>query len=229
MAAPRPSSLLDGLGAPVIDRAEWGAPPAVRWPPAHSPVRAVVVHHTATSNDETDPLAMVRRVHHFHTHERGWGDIGYSLLVLPDGRVVEGREGTLASVAPTVVQGGHALGHNPGTVGIALAGRFHDRLPTDAAWDALVEVVATVATNAQLDPHGRAVVLANGRTLPAVITGHRDACDTTCPGDALVDALEDLRYAVAERVGGSTSARDREDRQRASSSANGAEAAQNAG
>lgn len=229
MDALAPPRLLAGLRSPVVDRAGWGAPPALAWPPEHSPVRAVVVHHTATSNEETDPLAMVRRVHHFHAHERGWGDIGYSLIVLPDGRVVEGREGTLASIAPEVVQGGHALGHNPGTVGVALAGRFHDQLPTDAAWGALVDVVATVAAGAQLDPHGRDVVLANGRTLPAAITGHRAACDTTCPGDALADALEDLRYAVAERVGGSTSACDRDDRQRASSSDSGPDAAQNAG
>ena len=198
--------LLDGLRAPVVRRAEWGAPPAREWPPERSPVRAFVVHHTATSNEETDPLAMVRRVHRFHADQRGWGDIGYSLIVLPDGRVVEGREGTLASFAPEVVQGAHALGHNPGTVGLAFAGRFHDRLPTDHAWDAAVEVLATVATNSQLDPLGIEVRLANGRTLPTAVCGHRHACDTTCPGDALAEALEALRYAVAARVGGAASA-----------------------
>ncbi|MEZ5139277.1 MAG: N-acetylmuramoyl-L-alanine amidase [Acidimicrobiales bacterium] len=223
--------LLDGLAAPVVDRAAWGAEPAVDWPPERSAVRAIVVHHTATSNEEPEPLAMVRRVQRFHAHDRGWGDIGYSLIVLPDGRVAEGREGTLASPAPEVVQAGHAFGHNPGTVGIALAGRFHDRLPSEAAWATLVDVIATIAAHADLDPFGTEVVLANGRTLPAVISGHRDACATSCPGDAVADALEGLRYAVAERLAGSGagSAGDRAARHRASSSANGPDAAQNAG
>jgi hypothetical protein len=235
--------LLDGIGAEVVDRAAWGAEPAIEWPPERSPVRAVVVHHTSTIDDAPDPLAMVRRVQRFHAHHRGWGDIGYSFVVLRDGRIVEGREGTLASPAPLVVQGGHALGHNPGTVGVAIAGRFHDHLPTEAAWAAAVELIATVVRTCDLDPVGGPVVLDNGRQLPAVISAHRHACETTCPGDALVSALPALRYAVVDRCRGTASgaspspagsppgsaAGDVPRRHRRSSSPSGPDADQNAG
>jgi hypothetical protein len=214
--APGAGTLLSGLGAPFVARSGWQAEPAVDWPVERAPVRAVVVHHTATDDDDADLLATVRRIQRFHARVRGWGDIGYSFVILRDGRVAEGREGSAALPAPHIAQGGHALGHNPGTVGIALAGRFHDRLPTDAAWASLVDLVATIARNGGVDPLAGPVVLANGRSLPAAISGHRHACETSCPGDALAAALGDLRAAVADRM-------------RRTSSPSGPDAAQNAG
>lgn len=167
-----------------------------------SPVRAIVIHHTGTTNDDHDPLAMVRRVQRFHTHDRGWGDIGYSFVVIEDGRIVEGRLGSAEADAPDGVVAGHSYGHNPGTIGVAVAGRFHDRPPTDAAATALVDLLATICRTCSLDPLGGEVALANGARLPAVIGGHRDARDTSCPGDALAALLPDLRSAIAAVRGG---------------------------
>ena len=195
-------TLLEGLTSPIVARSGWGAEPPVDWPVERAPVRAVVVHHTATRESDGDLLDVVRRVQRFHAHDRGWGDIGYSLVILRDGRVVEGRAGTLASPAPTIAQAAHALSHNVGTVGVAVAGRYHDGRPSSAAWDALVDVVATIGRNAGLDPMALGVALANGRRLPAVVSGHRDACDTSCPGDGLASLLGELRSAAAERLSG---------------------------
>ena len=195
-----PGTILAGLAAPLVTREGWGAEPAVGWPVEHATLRAVVVHHTGTRNDDPDPLAMLRRVQHFHAQERGWGDIGYSFVVLEDGRVAEGREGSAVAVAPTAVVAGHAFGHNPGTLGVALAGRFHHTMPTVAAWDALVDLVTVVCRAARLDPLGGPVPLGNGRTVPAVVGGHRHVGTTPCPGDTLTRALPSLAAAVHDRL-----------------------------
>ncbi len=192
---------LDRLDAPLLTRADWGAEPADGWPTAHAPLQAIVVHHTGTRNDDPDPLAMLRRVQSFHAHERGWGDIGYSFVVLEDGRIAEGRTGSTRAPAPLGVVAGHAYGHNPGTLGVAVAGRFLDRRPTLAAWAALLELVVAVSRSCALDPMGAAVTLENGRRLPAVISGHGDVRDTTCPGGALVAALPALRAEARHRIG----------------------------
>lgn len=196
-----PRTTLEGLAAPLVTREGWGAEPAVGWPVEHAPLRAVVVHHTGTRNDDPDPLAMLRRIQHFHAHERGWGDIGYSFVVLEDGRVAEGRTGSAVAPAPTAVVAGHAFGHNPGTLGIALAGRFHHTMPTMAAWDALVDLVTVVCRSGGLDPLGGPVTLANGRSVPAVVSGHRHVGTTPCPGDTLTRALPSLAAAVHDRLG----------------------------
>lgn len=194
---PSGQGLLHGIRAPLVHRSAWRARPPVDWEVEQAPVRAVVLHHTATSNDDPDPLAMVRRVQQFHAEARGWGDIGYSFLVLEDGRVVEGRADSLASAAPLGVIAGHAYGHNVGTLGVAVAGRFHHCGPTPAAWATTVSILAAICRSCDLDPTGGPVVLANGRSLPAVISAHRHAVDTSCPGDELVARLPQLRAEVA--------------------------------
>lgn len=192
--------LLDGLLATVVSRAEWGAHAPVDWPVEHAEVRGIVLHHTATRNDEPEPDAMLRRVQGFHADQRGWGDIGYSFIVAEDGRIFEGRAGSTLATAPQHVVAGHAYSHNVGTIGISVAGRFHDCLPAGAAWSSLVDLVATIARTCELDPEGGPVELTNGRVLPAVISGHRNACDTSCPGDALYRALDELRRQAASQL-----------------------------
>ena len=178
-------AIVGDLAPAILPRRAWGAPAADGWPVERAPVRAVVVHHTGTANDEPDSLAMLRRVARLHAHERGWGDIGYSFIVLNDGRIAEGRTGSATAPAPDGVVAGHAYGHNVGTVGIALAGRFHDRRPTPAAWASLARLVAAVAVTCDLHTSGGPVRLANGARLPAVISTHRDVGATTCPGDGV--------------------------------------------
>ena len=100
--------LLDGW---IIPRKTWGADESLRfdaqgkeiWPEAYRPLQKVIIHHTATQNQETDPAATVRAIYYYHAVTLGWGDIGYNFLVDWQGNVYEGRFG-----GPNVV-GGHAL------------------------------------------------------------------------------------------------------------------------
>lgn len=191
----------------VLGRAEWGADESLgrgadgapSWPVRLAEVRAVVLHHTATRS-EADPLETVRRVHHFHAVERRWGDLGYSFLVLPDGRILEGRRGSSTAPAPFGVVAGHAYGHNVGTLGVALVGRFDDAPPPAEAWESLVGLLAWTTGRYGLDPNGGPVTLANGRRLPAVLSGHRQCRPTTCPGDALAGLLPQLRREVGRAL-----------------------------
>lgn len=182
----------------VVRREEWGAVPSEGWPVEVADTRAVVVHHTG--RDGIGDLQRLLHVQRFHAVTRGWGDIGYSYLVLPDGRVAEGREGTVDAGPGRAAVGGHALGRNVGTVGVAVVGRYDDDRPTAAAWESLVALVTDLCEGAGLDPLGGEVTLVDGRTVPAVISGHRDVRDTPCPGEALAAALPELRREVVARL-----------------------------
>jgi hypothetical protein len=159
-----------------------------------------VLHHTNTCNRESDPAARVRAIYEFHAVDRGWGDVGYHLLVDEAGAVYEGRFGTAEVLrgGPAVV-GGHVFGHNRGTLGIALLGTLIDRSPTPRAWTALVETVAWLLHRHHLDPLG--AQHAHGRVRPT-ICAHRDLAPTPCPGDACYAQLSTLRTQVAVAVHG---------------------------
>ena len=72
---------------------------------------------------------MMRSIYAYHTVSRGWGDIGYNVIVDKFGRLFEGRYGGLAS---TVI-GAHAGGFNTDTFGVSMLGNYD--LVTAAAGD----------------------------------------------------------------------------------------------
>ena len=125
---------------PIVLRAGWGADERLRfdssgketWPPAFYPVQKLIVHHTATQNDDPDPAATIRSIYYYHAVTQGWGDIGYNFLIDESGRIYEGRH-TIdypLGASPTEedsrgygVTAAHAYGYNSGTIGIA----YNDR------------------------------------------------------------------------------------------------------
>ena len=62
----------------------------------------------------------MRSIYRYHAVSRGWGDIGYNVLVDKFGRLWEGRYGGLAS---TVI-GAHAGGFNTYTFGVSMLGNY---------------------------------------------------------------------------------------------------------
>jgi hypothetical protein len=62
------SDLIDGW---IVPRAGWGADESLRfdengkeiWPPRYAPIQKVIVHHTVTRNDPTDPAATIRAIY----------------------------------------------------------------------------------------------------------------------------------------------------------------------
>lgn len=205
-AGPNP---LGALG--IVPRALWGADESLRldghgderWPEEYRPVGGVVLHHTLTPNGERDARRRLRGIYRFHAVERGWGDIGYHLIIDEAGRVYEGRHGTLAAQRRREgVVGAHSYGFNRGSIGIAVMGTLTERDATPEARSTLEAVLAWLAAAHRIDP---AAPVAWPRVGPVRITAHaicahRDLAEVGCPGDAFYATLPDLRAAVVRRL-----------------------------
>lgn len=70
----------------------------------------ITIHCSVTKNGETCDVATIRRWH----LEKGWKDIGYHMVIQPDGEVQKGR--------PLNEQGAHVEGYNSNNIGICLIG-----------------------------------------------------------------------------------------------------------
>jgi N-acetylmuramoyl-L-alanine amidase len=204
----------------VIPRSGWGADESLRfdssgneiWPPAFYPVQKLIVHHTATQNNDPDPPATIRSIYYYHAITQGWGDIGYNFLIDEAGNVYEGRYSRPYAPGESPsgqdlngngVTGAHAQGYNSGTVGIALLGTLSNQDATPAARDALERLLAWEADERGIDPEGSALytnpVSGMQATFPN-IAGHRDVGATECPGGTFYATLPTIRSDVAARI-----------------------------
>jgi hypothetical protein len=204
----------------VVPRSGWGADESLRfdssgkevWPPQFYPVQKLIVHHTATQNNDPNPAATIRSIYYYHAITQGWGDIGYNFLIDEAGNVYEGRYSrpyapgespTGQDLSGNGVTGAHAQGYNSGTVGIALLGTLSNQDATPAARDALERVLAWEADAHGIDPQGSALytnpVSGTQATFPN-IAGHRDVAATECPGAVFYATLPTIRSDVAARI-----------------------------
>jgi hypothetical protein len=194
-------------GAPkIITRAEWGANESIRrgQPRYADGVHLAIVHHTAGSNaySANQSAAIVRAIELYHVRGNGWNDIGYNFLVDKYGQIFEGRYGGMTR--PVI--GAHAMGFNVGSVGVAVIGNYQAATVTPAARAALVSLLAWRLDLAHVDPLSKVVRVSTGNPrYPAgtavtmrVISGHRDAYPTSCPGTSLYAQLPAIRAAVAK-------------------------------
>ncbi|MFC8191180.1 N-acetylmuramoyl-L-alanine amidase [Cellulomonas sp. NPDC057328] len=198
----------------IVRRSGWGADESLATcKPDVSPSNvAAVVHHTASTNSYSaaDVPGLLRGIFAYHTRPesaggRGWCDIGYNFLVDRFGRIFEGRAG---SMDQTVV-GVHTGGFNSRTVGVSAIGEFG---ASGAPVEMLEAISRTIAWKfAQLRTSGSgtvALVSGGGATFyPAgttvvlpTIFGHRDAQQTSCPGQNLYNALPAIRARVSQLV-----------------------------
>jgi hypothetical protein len=210
-----------GIAQPaVIPRSGWGADESLRfdatgketWPPAFYPVQKVIVHHTATQNNDPNPAATIRSIYQYHAITQGWGDIGYNFLIDEAGRVYEGRYSrqyapgespTGEDLGGNGVTAAHVQGYNSGTVGIALLGTLTNQDATPAARSALEHLIAWIDDAHGIDPQGNALytnpVSGTQATFPN-IAGHRDLAATECPGGVFYGTLPMIRSDVAALV-----------------------------
>jgi hypothetical protein len=112
--------------------------------------------------------AHMREIQRWHL-ERGWATVGYHFVVSPSGRVFSGR--------PVDRLGAHVLGHNVGTVGIAVMGNFELEQPTPAALESLTYV------RSRLVPGGAKARLLGHRD-------HRGHETSACPGRNLEPSVD---------------------------------------
>ncbi|OEV05784.1 peptidoglycan recognition protein [Streptomyces oceani] len=191
----------------LVERDAWHADEGlVREAPKYLPeVRAVFVHHTnhPADYDCADVPRMLRALESAHVRAKGWDDVGYQYVVDRCGTVYEGRGG---GDAERTVRGAHTKGFNRTTVGIAALGDFSAGEPVPRAMLDAIAAVAAWKLPPDADPHGAVWLRSTNdesrfdersRARFPVITGHRDAFETDCPGDALYAELPLLRDEVA--------------------------------
>jgi len=208
-AAPRYRKL---KAPPIVSRTQWKANESIRGGVAGwAPVRKLIVHHTASSNHAND-VAIVRFTYNYHVIGRGYSDVGYNFFIGRDGRIYEGRRarryanGEVHSGedgAKNGVIGGHALGHNAGSCGVALLGNFEHVRPTKAAITSLVRLLAWEAQRHRIDPLGSdkyTGVTGVTQRFPNIV-GHRGVGVTACPGAQVNALLPAVRQQVATLVG----------------------------
>lgn len=166
----------------VITRSIWGAK-AGRGDAAARGLGLVVIHHfaspdiapSATQSKETEAMRGVERSH----LGRGWQGIGYNFVIFGSGRVYEGRGWGRV--------GAHAPGANSKSVGICFGWDGQARGLTPGAVQAAHELLREGITLGWLAPE-------------LEIRGHRFYSQTTCPGDRIFAALEQLRPGAAPPV-----------------------------
>ncbi|MDH6110807.1 hypothetical protein P3T36_004381 [Kitasatospora sp. MAP12-15] len=200
-------------GAPrpgIVTRAGWGADESLRASGFvyTDAVKVVFVHHTDTSNDYdcSDSPKLIRSIYQYHVQSNGWRDIGYNFLVDKCGTIYEGRAGGVDQP----VLGAHTLGFNTDSSGVAALGTFDSDAPPQAQLDGIAKITAWKLGLTGRDAGGSAdlVSASDGSRYPTgtthtfdAVSGHRDAFNTDCPGDALFGHLGDLRAEAAHLQG----------------------------
>ncbi|MGW0661412.1 N-acetylmuramoyl-L-alanine amidase [Streptodolium elevatio] len=199
-----------GAGRPaIVGRAEWGADEQLRDLDLKytDTVKVMFVHHTADSNALTcaESPSVLRSIYRYHVKTNGWADLGYNFLVDRCGTVFEGRAGGVDKP----VLGAHTLGFNTNTSSVAAMGTYTDTAPPAEMLDSMSRVIAWKLGLHGTDPLGKAQLTSGdgGSRFPAgtnvrfnVISGHRDAFNTECPGEKLYEALPQLRRDTERRT-----------------------------
>lgn len=213
--APAPAAVypLTAVLPSYYTRADWGVDESQRDTTClrfNPQVRAVFVHHTAGTNNYTaDQVpAILRGIHKYHT-SNGWCDIAYNALIDKFGRIWEGRYGGLDKY----VRSGATGGFNSASWAISLMGDYMTTSVTSAMYTALRDVTAYKVMQIGADPFDRAELTQDpgGESVNArwkdgdvvslnVISGHRDAVLTDCPGTSAYALLPALRRDVELRM-----------------------------
>jgi hypothetical protein len=213
----RAKSAAGPITAPTIyTRADWNAQESLRHrnkgcgtPEYASTIKVGFVHHTDTGNSYSRAAvpSIIRSIYRYHVEANGWCDIGYNFLVDRFGRIWQGRYG--GNSKPVI--GAHTGGFNTDSFGVAMIGTFDYQSPDAKMRAAVARVIAwRLATNYR-DPKGTAVLHAYhfsgsryraGRNIRFnVVSGHRNADYTDCPGRLGYRALPSIRTAALADIG----------------------------
>lgn len=196
----------------VITRGQWGADPnLMTWAPQYANTTvAAVLHHTVGKNTYTaaESPGIVRGIYSYHALSRGWGDIGYNVLIDQYGQIFEGRYGGLS--LPVI--SAHAGGFNTGTFGVSMMGDYSTVVPSAALKESVARIMAwklggsyvfdTWSPVAYTTPGHSTSRFSPGQVVTIYrIIGHRDVAYTSCPGNGGYSIIPWLRNRVNELVG----------------------------
>lgn len=196
--------------ARIHPRSAWGADERkMSWPRSYENFEGAIIHHTAGSNNysQAQVPATIRGIYSYHSITRGWGDIGYNVLIDKYGGRWEGRSGTLAAPHGKVVTGAHAAPRNQGTFGVSVLGTYSSAASvTPLIRETFSDVIAArfvlggvnpSSRSTMTVPRGTGAALPAGSALPRIV-GHKDVKSTSCPG-AIYGYLDQIRAATAAK------------------------------
>jgi uncharacterized protein with LGFP repeats len=188
---------------PIVPRSLWQTDDQLPNPPQAQydhEVRAVFVHHTASGDSygPQDVPEIIRSIYTFHRGSQGWDDIGYQFLVDRYGTIYEGRLGGIDQA----VVGAQTQGFNHESVGVAAIGTYPSGTQVPApVLEAIARLAAWKLGTYGVDPRAQSQLTStsNQSRYPTgtthlfnAVSGHRDACFTKCPGDALYALLPQI-------------------------------------
>jgi hypothetical protein len=194
--------ILESGDIQIISRSTWNAkPPKNSLADLPNPKR-ITIHHTVlpTLSAEASQATEEQRMRNIQAGEmtgtQNFSDIGYHYVIMPSGRIYEGR--------PNSKKGAHDM-INDG-FGVAMEGTFHlEEKITNAQFNSAVALCTQLCKKIGIKDPTMLVPTPNTRQgepspkqLPRII-GHRDRVNTICPG-MNQDRLEEIRQAVKARL-----------------------------
>ncbi|KAL4233783.1 hypothetical protein ACF0H5_008461 [Mactra antiquata] len=156
----------------IITRDEWGArAPSHTLTNLSNTPHYMFIHHGASGfcHTKADCIHRVQQYQNYHMDGHGWSDIGYSFVVGEDGNIYEARGWDKV--------GAHTYGYNSVGLAICVIGDFTNRVPNDAALNAVKNLINCGLANGKL-------------TSTYTLRGHRDMGATACPGQKLYDLIQ---------------------------------------
>lgn len=169
----------------------------------------LIVHHTATNGTLPTTIEeekkFMKDIYAYHALSNKWWDIGYNFVIMPSGRIYEGRKWWAGSI------GAHAAWNNTKSVWVSLVWNFETIQPQQAQVDALVTMLTALAKKYSIDPQEQKYYFKKSSKAPFIIAekheaiaGHRDAGQTQCPWENLYVLLPSIRSEVANRLAWNT-------------------------
>lgn len=156
--------------------------------------RRMTLHHTviaalSANATQVQEIQRMRRILDIHLNSSGYSDIGYHYIVMPSGRVYEGRSSRKRGAHDRVNDG----------FGIAVDGDFQGSMRiSEQQFDAIVSLCTVLCRRMGITdpvtPVSTSTFSFGTQMLPRIM-GHRDRVSTACPG-TVYQRLDEIRQAV---------------------------------
>ena len=146
-------------------------------------INQIIIHHAEAPGGDA---AMIKEWHTSPSAtdpSKPWRDIGYHFVICngkPHGNYKAGMDGLVQEGRPVTTPGAHARWSNSDSIGICLIGNFEEDKPTVKQLQTLAYLVVELCGKYELNPF-------------TAIKGHRDVCNTSCPGKYLYPWLLSLK------------------------------------
>jgi LysM repeat protein len=159
----------------IVSRARWAKDKIKGNITPMGKINKITVHHTddGPKLSKMSDVKFIQGIENHHRNNRKWACIGYHYIIGRDGTIYEGR--------PIKYQGAHARSNNPNNAGISLIGDFNKSYPSKGQLSALTALLANLRSKYKISNQH--------------VYGHKNLCQTECPGKYLASWL--LRYKAA--------------------------------